>query len=117
MLVSCRFQLAIVGECQFKGEDCIVNIPCYMDRKPVCADDGNTYHNECAMRKHACKQKRAKVAVKSGIDCSRYLKYSSLYHHLMQSLNRNDRAMSHASHQISVTRLLNSEVYFKILRH
>ena len=34
------------------------------------------------MRKHACKEKKAKVAVKFGSECSRYQEHFSLCHHL-----------------------------------
>ena len=67
-------RLHVVGRCRFKGKDC-KKIPCSTVRKAICASDGKPYHNECAMRRHACMQKEAKIAVRKGDNC---LKYDSL---------------------------------------
>ena len=70
-------RLNIIGKCQYRGQDCINNIICHRDKVGICASDGNPYVNECAMRKHACMDQRAKVGVKLGTDCKRYQVYSS----------------------------------------
>nr|XP_047136367.1 thrombin inhibitor rhodniin-like [Hydra vulgaris] len=41
-------------------------IPCNKEEQHLCGSDGNTYLNECELRKKACSIKKAIVAVRSG---------------------------------------------------
>ena len=55
------------------AKDCHSMIGCYSKRLPICASDGKNYHNECAMRRHACDEKKAKIGVMPFVkDCGRY---------------------------------------------
>eukprot|EP00795_Rhopilema_esculentum_P013365 gene13365-4219_t len=62
------------GACKGKGwEACKTNIFCGTIKAGICASDGKPYYNECAMRRHACKEGKAKVAVheSSSMTCSK----------------------------------------------
>ena len=55
-----------------KSTECKKAIPCNLDQHYLCASDGKRYHNECAMRRHMCIDKQAKIIVKNGEFCEKY---------------------------------------------
>ena len=67
----------------------------------ICGSDTIPYINECAMRKHACKEKQAKIGVKIGSDCNKYDLINLFDIHLFTT----DRGHTISQKTINVSRL------------
>ncbi len=48
---------------------CLCDFECPLDYKPVCANDGQTYLNECYMRLESCRQNK-KLKIYRAKECS-----------------------------------------------
>uniref|UniRef100_A0A3Q3DF23 Transmembrane protein with EGF-like and two follistatin-like domains 1a n=1 Tax=Hippocampus comes TaxID=109280 RepID=A0A3Q3DF23_HIPCM len=61
---TCRFG----GTCRENGADikCVCHFQCHKKFLPVCASNGDTYQNECFLRRAACKKQRAISIVAEG---------------------------------------------------
>ena len=63
------------GECLAKADDstvCECNKTCPEKIDSVCASDGNTYINECELKRQSCLKKKPMVVARKG-SCGKFL--------------------------------------------